>query len=178
MAIPLARYHHHPVSVTTKMRLYKRGLVFSTIRGFLVTTFLFLIWKFAWLDLLGSYFEKWSRFVRTTTLTWTSTTWTPSMRCWSPSWTNSDSGHTHYWPSIQSNASGNGPKWFLVPKYLGFDTKIKSVACPEVELLHHEEVRSAASSGRVAMLMLSYAQNETIFQSMIPKDPTMQIFSS
>ena len=23
MAIPLARYHHHPVSVTTKMRLYK-----------------------------------------------------------------------------------------------------------------------------------------------------------
>ena len=61
-------------------------------------------------------------------------------RCWSPSWTNSDSGHTHYWPSIQSNASGNGPKWFLAPKNLGFDTKIKSVACPEVELLHHEEV--------------------------------------
>ena len=61
-------------------------------------------------------------------------------RCWSPSWTNSDSEHTHYWPSIQSNASWNGPKWFLVPKNLGFDTKIKSVACPEVELLHHEEV--------------------------------------
>ena len=79
--------------------------------------------------------------MRTTTLTWISTTWSPSIRrCWSPSWTNSDSGHTHYWPSIQSNASGNGPKWFLAPKNHGFDTKIKSVACPEVELLHHEEV--------------------------------------
>ena len=30
----------------------------------------------------------------------------------------------------------------------------------------------------IPMLMLSYTQNETIFQSMIPKDPTMQIFSS
>ena len=124
--------------------LYRRGLVFSNIWGFLVITFLFLIfrrWKFAWLDLLGSYFEKWSRFVHTTTLTWISTTWSPSKkRCCSPSWTNSDSGHTHYWPSIQSNASGNGPKWFLVPKYLGFDTKIKSVGCLEVELLHDEEV--------------------------------------
>ena len=26
------------------------------------------------------------------------------------------------------------------PNNLGFDSKIKSVACPEVELLHHEEV--------------------------------------
>ena len=130
---------------------YIRGLVFSTIRGFLVITFLFLIfrsWNFAWLDLLGAYFEKWSRFVSTTTLTWISTTWSPSMRrCWSPSWTNSDSGHTHYWPSIQSNASGNGPKWFLTPKNLGFDTKIKSVACPEVELLHHEEVHHLFREG-------------------------------
>ena len=78
---------------------------------------------------------------RTTTLPWVSTTWSPSLRrWWSSSWRNSDSGHTHSWPSIQSNASGNGPKWFLAPKNLGFDTKIKSVACPEVELLHHEEV--------------------------------------
>ena len=61
-------------------------------------------------------------------------------RWWSSSWSNSDSGHTHSWPFIQSNASENGPKWFLAPKNLGFDTKIKSVACPEVELLHHEEV--------------------------------------
>ena len=120
--------------------LNKRGLVFSTIRGFLVITFLFLIlmsWKFAWLDLLGAYFEKWSRFVRTTTLPWVSTTWSPSLRrWWSSSWRNSGSGHSHSWPSIQSNASGNGPKWFLAPKNIKFDTKIKSVACSEVELLH------------------------------------------
>ena len=30
--------------------------------------------SFSWLDLLGAYFEKWSRFVRLTTLTWVSTT--------------------------------------------------------------------------------------------------------
>ena len=29
---------------------------------------------------------------------------------------------------------------FLIPKNVGFDTKLKSVACPEVELLLHEEV--------------------------------------
>ena len=167
----------------------ERGLDFSTIRGFLVITFLFLIfrsWKFAWLDLLGAYFEKWSRFVRTTTLTWISTTWSPSIRrCWSPSWTNSDSGHTHYWPSIQSNASGNGPKWFLAPKNLGFDNKMKSVECPALtkSLSYYTMKSSTTSSGRmtmlwILMLVLSYAQNETIFQNKHPKDPTMQNFSS
>ena len=65
---------------------------------FLVITFLFLIfrsWKFAWLDLLGAYFEKWSRFVRTTTLPWVSTTWSTSLkRWWTSSWcSNSTSGH-------------------------------------------------------------------------------------
>ena len=42
-----------------------------------------------------AYFEKWSRFVRTTTLTWVSTTWSPSLkRWWTSSWcSNSTSGH-------------------------------------------------------------------------------------
>ena len=42
---------------------------------------------------------------------------------------------------------------------------------------------SATYSGRVTMLLismlvLSYSQNETIFQNKHPKDPTMQNFSS
>ena len=108
-----------------------RGLVFSNIRGFLAITFLFLIfrsWNFAWLDLLGAYFEKWSRFVRTTTLIWVSTTWSPSLRRgWSPSRSNSVSGHHTQKP--------------------GFDTKIKPVACPEAELLLHEELHHLLREG-------------------------------
>ena len=42
------------------------------------------------------------------------------------------------WPSGQSEASGNGPKWFPIPKNQGLDTKIMSLACSEAELLHGE----------------------------------------
>ena len=38
----------------------------------------------------------------------------------------------------KSEASGNGPKWFPIHKNLGVHTKIKSLACSEVELLHEE----------------------------------------
>ena len=41
-------------------------------------------------------------------------------------------------PSGPSEASGNGPKWFAIPKNLGVAIKIKSLACSKVELLHEE----------------------------------------
>ena len=41
------------------------------------------------------------------------------------------------WPSGQSGASENGPKWFPIPKNLGFK-KIRCLAYSEAELLHGE----------------------------------------
>ena len=41
-------------------------------------------------------------------------------------------------PSGPSESSGNGPKWFAIPKNLVLDTKIKSLCCSEAELLHEE----------------------------------------
>ena len=124
-------------------RKTKRGLVFSNIRGFLVITFLFLIfrsWKFAWLDLLGAYFEKWSRFVRTTTLTWVSTTWSPSLkRWWTSSWcSNSTSGHATDLILVSN-------PWFLgarnhfgpFPEALDW-IEGQEWVCPESEFLHEE----------------------------------------
>ena len=43
--------------------------------------------------------------------------------------TNSDFGH-----SGQSGVSENGPKWFPMPKNLGIDTRIKSLALPRQKL--------------------------------------------
>ena len=37
-------------------------------------------------------------------------------------------------PPGQSEASGNGPKLFPIPKNLGLDTNIKSLACLEAKL--------------------------------------------
>ena len=47
----------------------------------------------------------------------------------------------------QAKTSENGPKWFLIPKNLGFDTKSKPVAYPGAELLLHEEVYPLLSEG-------------------------------
>ena len=42
------------------------------------------------------------------------------------------------WPSGPSQASKNGPKWFPIPKNLGFKKRIRSLAWSEAELLRDE----------------------------------------
>ena len=40
----------------------------------------------------------------------------------------------HFWSSGQSGNPENSPKWFLIPKNMGIDTKIKSLASPQAKL--------------------------------------------
>ena len=118
-----------------------RGLGNCKVLGFSTITFLFFKikgWNLAWLDLLYAYFEKWSRFVCTTTLSWVSTTWSPYLRrWWTSSWrSNSASGHAtglilvsnhrflgmrnHFGPFSEALDWPEGQEW----------------VCPENEVLH------------------------------------------
>ena len=47
--------------------------------------------------------------------------------------------------SSRSEAHENGPKGFPIPKNLGFDIKIKSLACSEPKLQYHSLKSSLAS---------------------------------
>ena len=44
---------------------------------------------------------------------------------------------TLFWPSVQSQAPENGPKWFIIAKHMGIDSKSKSVLSLEPKLQFH-----------------------------------------
>ena len=49
-------------------------------------------------------------------------------------WSGSGPPTSHSSPSDQSEASENGPKWFLIPQNIGFAARTMSLECSEAEL--------------------------------------------
>ena len=59
----------------------------------------------------------------------------PKLQIWTLYLLSGQNGHKwHFGYSGQSEVSGNGLNQFPLPKNLGIDTKIKSVACSEPKL--------------------------------------------
>ena len=69
-------------------------------------------------------------------------------------------------PSGQSEGSQNGPKWFPIPKNMGFKKNPKSLACSEVKLLHEAVLDllqpiQAVLDLQVNMRSLTMVQNDS-----------------